>query len=164
MKEIWEWDNQNEVSSASYWIELILLVVGLPVVLVSMAVMVLPALDLNNGIILGTVSAVVIYMAKDSYFNAKKLNRQSILVKDRIITYKINDEGRSFVLINVSPESLNINRRTNPHTLEWMDGETNNSIQIPLIGMSRKTECSLYGFLDREIVYQAEPSLAPGEM
>jgi hypothetical protein len=164
MKESWEWDNQEERKGVSHWIELILLVVVLPVALVVTTTIILPILDLANGLILGLIAAFVIYMTKDSFFRCKIINQQTIKIKDRIITYKINDEGHSYVLINVVHESLIINRHTQPHTLEWLDGETNNTIQIPLIGMSRKTEASLHRFLEREIMYQVEPILAPGEL
>ncbi|MEJ2619828.1 MAG: hypothetical protein P8163_06090 [Candidatus Thiodiazotropha sp.] len=164
MKQSWEWNNQEEMKGTPHWIELILMVVGLPVVLVSTTAIILPNLDLTNGTILCLIAALVIFMTKESFSKGKMINRQSIKIKDRVITYKINDEGRSYVLINIASESLNINRRTYPHTLEWLDGETNNTIQIPLIGMSRKTEASLFGFLDREILYQVEPILAPGKM
>jgi hypothetical protein len=164
MKESWQWDNQQERKGVPHWIELILLVVVLPVVLVVTTTIILPILDLANGVILGLIAAFVIYMTKGSFSRCKLINQQTIKIKDRIITYKINDEGHSYVLINVAHESLTINRRSQPHTLEWLDGETNNTIQIPLIGMSRKTEVSLYRFLEREIMYQVEPILAPGEL
>ncbi len=159
MAEHWEWDNRDEMKHLPQWLETVLLIVGLPVVLVSVAAIIRPVLDLTNAIVLSVIIAFVIYMTKGAFSNGKTVNRQTIKIKDRIITYKINDEGMSHVLINVAPDSLSIDRNTYPHTLEWLDGETNRSVKIPLIGMPLSTEKKLYNFLDKVIVYQTEESL-----
>ena len=159
MSRDWEWDNRDEMKHMPQWVEVVLVIVGLPVVLVSVVVILFPVLDLTNAAILFLIIAFVVYITKDSYSKGKIVNRQTIRVKDRIITYKVNDEGRSYVLINVMPDSLSINRNTHPHTLEWLDAETNYPVKIPLIGMSLNNERKLYKLLDKVIVYHTEPSL-----
>jgi hypothetical protein len=164
MKEHWQWDNRKEVRYLPRWVGLIVVVVGLPIVLISTAAIIFASLNLINVVILILLTVFVIYMAKSSLSSGEIVNRQTINIKDRIITYKINEEGRTHVLINVIPDSLAINRTSYPHKLEWLDGETNDTIQIPLIGMSYRNENHLYRFLDGVIIYQVEPSLTASEL
>ncbi|MCG7865153.1 MAG: hypothetical protein JAY74_02145 [Candidatus Thiodiazotropha taylori] len=163
MSEEWEWDNRDEIEHIPRWVELLLVIVGFPIVMVSVVVIIFPTLNLTNGLILSLVIAFVVYIIKDGFAKGEVVNRQIIRVKDRVITYKINDEGRSHVLINVVADSLTIDRNAYPHKLEWLDGGASRPVHIPLIGMSLNTEKRLYGFLDRVIVYQEESAITSGE-
>ena len=138
------WDNAKEMKYVPMWVENAIVFVGLPIVILSILPILIPAFDAKEGIfIVLAVIAFVLFATKNSSSKNGIHNRQLIKVNRYRIWYKLNDEEHLYKLHSIEPDSLEINRKSYPNKLRWVVRGSDDTIEMPLISMSTQSKRSL---------------------